>query len=62
MPGGTRIIEDYIWVSCGLGILYYSENKRQYGVALLNLISDGTDYVGKLMPPVGDPTGNLSSS
>lgn len=62
MPGGIRIIEDYIWVSCGLGILYYSENKRQYGVALLNLISDGTDYVGKPMPPVGDPTGNSSSS
>jgi len=47
LPGGNRINPDSTWVSCGIGILYYSENKRKYGIALLKIMPDDPQWEGK---------------
>ena len=56
------IVEDTNWISCGIGVLYYSENIKSFGVALLQLVTPDSGSVGKGKYINGGDVDNSSST
>lgn len=56
------VVEDTNWISCGIGVLYYSENIKSFGVALLQLVTPDSGSVGKGKYINGGDVDNSSST